>query len=136
MIKATELRIGNWICGVENDFRFANKVEKLEIGKIQVSNNRAGLEEDFFPIPLTANMLCPEFTKSEHLPIWTASSFHRRIRLEYNSVYWSYYSDFKLLCVFNYVHELQNIVFALEKIEIEIKPNETNNHTPPTAEML
>ena len=137
MIEKNELRIGNWVSRSETmeNKEFATIEEIKRFGNITLLEDNEDIGETFWeshlscvhPIPLTgemldllkSKMLDIIFTKSDTLPSWTSYSFFSRIRLEDNSKHWSYTSGHTFLGHFKYVHELQNLVFALEKIELE-----------------
>lgn len=104
MIKATELRIGNWILG-------ASRLQPVQATAKMI----AQLEEGLFvvqPIPLTPEILdrCGIFLGSR-IEVWIESTQLSR----------SIVIDGGFNGGIKYLHQLQNIYFALTETELEIK---------------
>ncbi len=127
MIKANELRIGNWVLvsvKTDND-------EKLEI-RIDINDLRRIYEGselyNFEPILLTEEWLLKFGFKLKQNSLFT-----KKLEYIYNSIkycddnkIWIYYNDdndagCNAIADLNYVHELQNLYFALTKQELPFK---------------
>ena len=128
MIEKKDLRYGNWVSRSEKmeGREFATIEEIKRFGNITLLEYNE--EEDFFweshlsciyPIPLTNEMVKLKFEEYKNFPIGFEDFSKKNIRLQYKVDCWDYYCDNKKLATFKYVHELQNIVFDLEKIEME-----------------
>ena len=132
-MKASELRIGNWIevkciaeeCGGDDfDPQQCNLQNIISISE--------GTEDFLFrPIPLTEEWLikCKGWTKEEDLYIRKLDVINDALRLDYingdGELCWEYYvyniSGQRVGCAYiKYVHELQNLYFALNGEELEI----------------
>lgn len=122
MIKANELRIGNWV-KVENDFERVDNI--LEDGAYCYLSKEA---ESVFqpysfinPIPLTEEWLLK--MGFDEIDIEENKNNVRVFHLNgiyCNTLYGVYYYT-HLLKQIQYVHQLQNLYFALTGEELEVK---------------
>lgn len=128
MITSTELRIGNWVMPKEN-------IENQEVGKVtQVYMN--GFTVDYHypgswykPIPLTPEILekcgLVKTYESRHRTTFDADKYgHGEIgiviyHIMYAGMYFRYYSEVKEIPC-KYVHQLQNLYFALTGEELTV----------------
>ena len=116
-MKATELRIGNWV------FDTSEKDNEPNVPRIvnePITKQRCSWYE---PIPLTEEWLLKfGFNKlSDIWEFWKNSGWDlRQHKLENN--WWLFYNGQDLDCVrIDYVHQLQNLYFALTGEELTIK---------------
>lgn len=145
-MKTSELRIGNIIC----DGIFIYLINCIEINIIQaeileIHKYSKAKTEDFYkqgqcyslnieniePIPLTEEWLLKfGFKKEGDLNWWSVpkESNYKAHHLMKMKNAWTWFIDFDdtgdnthLVAGFNYVHQLQNLYFALTENELEIK---------------
>lgn len=125
-MKANELRIGNYVYHPMRDEHFA-----IDRGLFEYNNGLANLE-DFRPIPLTEEWLKDfGFEKSvdkyqEGISYGLEAEFGIHIVFADGDInYCSLYQNYQLIDFFTghikYVHQLQNLYFALTGKELEKK---------------
>ena len=118
MIQANELRVGNWV----NIFNIPMKIDGTMILNIETANRRNKVVVDLTPIPITEHILLK-------------CGFKRDIDIVYR-YYLTY--DYSILLAYDlddncirlgdswdfgkitYIHELQNLYFALKKNELTL----------------
>ncbi len=120
-MKSNELRIGNW---VDNDIHGVGLVESLSGLNILYSRNYDSLPTSkITPIPLTEDWLIRfgfkadfngEYEILPFLYIWKPSSSTKSFSVSPNS-------NFPSTLKIQYVHQLQNLFFALTSEELELK---------------
>ena len=119
MIKANELRIGNLVYYKITD-NFDERKEWLEVCKIDHDDLRIlgikdEMNQDYQPIPITEDWLLKfGFEKDVNLQFYKNFKNNKTVII-----------DFCFICLLgnfhvkiNYVHELQNLYFALTKTEL------------------
>ena len=110
-MKPNELRIGNWI-----QFRHTETPVRITLGDFVREYNDEHLE-DYEPIPLTEEWLIKFGFEYSDLNgdsgLWKIPPF--QIYGKYNQFIYDYRLDV------NYVHQLQNLYFALTGEELTIK---------------
>jgi len=129
-MKANELRIGNWI--EHNQYPNDTVIIRIEDGKhideaIRLNAN---------PLPLTEEWLIKfGFTLNKEDNYYFIQNpdggIHSIKYLEKDEFLneesgWAYFTDDSdaachRLCIINYIHELQNLYFAINKTELEVK---------------
>jgi hypothetical protein len=127
MIKANELRIGNYVTTIDDEIRCTSVKGfygfPVSSGIVNHNNNVNDFEY-LTPIPLTEEWLIKfgfcqiELDNGENY--YQNNRF--RLNCNYNGFYYSRNLDVK------YVHQLQNIYFALTSQELTIKENENDNN--------
>lgn len=120
MIKANELRIGNWVILSEDSTKFI--IEEISKTGLVVQNSQetAWIEiEEFEPIPLTEEILLK--CGFEHS---IAGLFGNNYMLNSVSIQLKTLGAYILVCYpkceIKYLHQLQNLYFALTGQELEI----------------
>lgn len=113
MIKASELRIGNYICCDSGFYNKPTKVTGMFIRQIDSLNNSEA--DNYSPIPLTPEIL-------EKCGLLEGNKFRS---IEYFNIRdengYSLYFDDSYLCVdIKYLHQLQNLYYSLCGEELEI----------------
>jgi hypothetical protein len=123
-MNAKELRIGNWI--KFNDTPIANgcyKVLAIQESLIVAKNGGAAYPNEIKPIPLTEEWLIKfgfELCDNTKYNIWSNEHFViTDILMQGDSFLWFIKEDESLNL--NYVHQLQNLYFALTCEELTIK---------------
>jgi hypothetical protein len=107
-MKANELRIGNWVNNNEEDYQ----ITSATISQLERGDSKAE------PIPLTESLLL-KFGFEKVKDSFFKKGFH--IYEEDNNFYY-YLRDEGMMDVhINFVHELQNLYFALTKKELTMK---------------
>ena len=122
MIKATDLRIANILLVDSGNFKGPLKIETFTNYTIHFDNGTVERIEDCYPIPLTEDILLQcGFVKDESFVVEGSPYYH----YDLNDVCITMpYFDF---CFNNsdieikYLHQLQNLYFALCGEELEIK---------------
>lgn len=113
-MKATELRIGNWIQDEENTHY------QVEVEDIENLNYYEKYQETMFPIPLTEEWLVKFGFEYSDLNgdsgLWKIPPF--QIYGKCNQFIYDYRLDV------NYVHQLQNLYFALTYEELQTDETE------------
>jgi hypothetical protein len=122
-MKANELRIGNYYYG---DVLFPSEYNVITANDL-VELDSDPLDDYYQPLPLTEEwLLRMGFEKKEN------SLFTKKLEYNYNSLkycedykIWIYYNDdndaaCNYIADLNFVHELQNLYFALTKKELTI----------------
>lgn len=137
-MKANEWRIGNYIYNYINGYRCLCKVNSIDINGIRVWDFIKEVKDDTnqsytyetFPIPLTEEWLIKfglNETKDQDLFRVNYVNYHK------GSNTFSYCIDYyfseegyveNMFKEIKYVHELQNLYFALTNEELTIKENE------------
>lgn len=122
-MKTEELRIGNWLC-INGENRQVHSLATNEIDAIGYKNARC--EWTFEPIPLTEQWLKDFGFKKTRLDGYLIPLSRKGHEFTY-SLYWdkgtvytgdsAHYGCFQ----FKYVHQLQNLYFALTGKELEKK---------------
>ena len=123
-MKANELRIGNYYYG---DVLFPSEYNVITANDL-VELDSDPLDDYYQPLPLTEEWLLKfGFEKKEN------SLFTKKLEYIYNSLkycedykIWIYYNDdndaaCNSIADLNFVHELQNLYFALTKKELTMK---------------
>jgi hypothetical protein len=115
-MKATELRIGNWVNGefINGEFLLS------QIFRIDGNDDCSGLE----PIPLTTKLLekCGFIKDDELFDTWT-EKYHVALNINFD-LRW-YDDGFKFMNVapnlpIKHLHQLQNLYYALTGEELQI----------------
>lgn len=132
-MKATELRIGNWVCHNGNwchrNLSTPTNFQWAEYDWYAVGQCCMDLE-DISPIPLTKEWLLKFGFKrpSPNSPMWEINKagegmvkINYLYFTEYDHVTHKVYQTTCSLVCFRYVHQLQNLYFALTGEELEIK---------------
>lgn len=118
---AAELRIGNWVEIKDQVVRTFAQTEG--VGSLQDVAGQLWSIEELKPIPLTEEWLERfGFNKVSHIwEFWKNSGWDlRQHKLE--DKWWLFYMGQDLDCVrIDYVHQLQNLYFALTGEELELK---------------
>ena len=124
MIKANELRIGNYV------YALKSTPEPIRIG----NDYSIYLDRDYSPIPLTEEWLLNfGFEKNDHLIILTLNKctfieldndgdFYNVFIKQYDTTDKSINDTIALDIELINVHQIQNLYFALEGEELELKP--------------
>lgn len=127
-MQANELRIGNWV-----DWKNPNtkQIERIQIDcddlRLIIQNNK---ENDYYPIVLTPDMLINSSLKIDMPESYYELSHSIYLSESGNSVFYLYWEgssgrgtlkEREILNI-NFVHQLQNIHFALTGKELDIKP--------------
>jgi hypothetical protein len=116
-MKATELRIGNWVQSV---YFHANKqyIQVYPQAFMQIARDNPSLEVNSWePIPLTEEWLLKFGFETNDVRYWQISSFRLHIN-RYGEWIFKVETFEKEI---KYVHQLQNLYFALTGEELEIK---------------
>lgn len=124
MIKATELRIGNRVSVTDSNSKLSITQEYFFVSEIhsthvKMSNGLNYIEDELGGIPLTN-----EWLEKFHF-VWIKAWECWHIAISYNK-FFSLGKDFVLLDIdirvkLKYVHQLQNLYFALTGTELKIK---------------
>lgn len=123
-MNATELRTGNYI------YYKSGRIEVTMIGENGIQSHKKGIEinakfntTDLQPIPLTEDWLL-NFGFEDKMGEW-----HNKICLEKsnNEIYYSAGMGVRLSETIKYVHQLQNLFFALSGEELTINQKLTNH---------
>lgn len=119
MIKASELRIGNWLT-----------LEYLNGKKRNVQIIEIGIKDDFLnfePIPLTPEILEACGFEREGITSLSLDGFPLYLKIIENSVEcWGFHYVGKLIKIpCQHLHQLQNLFFALtgEELRVELPVN-------------
>lgn len=117
-MKATELRIGNW---VDQPNKGVTKVTSI-LNDLQIKTETGYVDKYCRPIPLTEEWLVKfGFEYSHRLgsrSFYNIVNLYIEISVPNSSVY--YTSKQELICYIEYVHQLQNLYFALTGEELEL----------------
>ena len=118
-MKATELRIGNWINTIEGPAQ----VKAISEGGIMTTSGMPDGDHLEFaePIPLTTEMLkkCLNFKEGLYT-LQGLRGYFVALHLDGN-VYAEYFIRHCSVCKVEFLHQLQNLYFALTGKELEIK---------------
>jgi hypothetical protein len=122
MIKASELRIGNWV-----NMAHENVPEMVNIKVLQfiVHANSRGDSHPFEPIPLTPKVLSAcGFSFSEKKAHYTDGYHYYDFAFddEKRLVYLSPNSNIRIAHYCDYLHQLQNLYFSLSFQELIYQP--------------
>ena len=117
-MKANEIRIGNYIADIHSPKGF------FQVTEIHKSTVRYGYDykaryEDLVPIPLTEEILMKAGFEKDILILFYRNSFI----IAKTKTRWAFYHNGLTsgeLARIDYVHELQNLIFALTGEEIKI----------------
>lgn len=120
MIKAKELRIGNWV-----DYKVKDNHVQLELNDFEEMNKNV----DFLgwmlkPIPLTEEWLIKfGFVRKDNNEFKFLHLKHASIQLHLikGKGYWLYKNGWIIGNPMKYVHQLQNLYFALTSQELVLK---------------
>tara|TARA_R110002167_G_C12288573_1_gene615858 strand:- start:203 stop:562 length:360 start_codon:yes stop_codon:yes gene_type:complete len=118
MIEASELRIGNWVTAIQCD---GSEVQQ-KIDVINAIGNFATTTHGWSkikPIPLTEEWLL-KFGFEENTTSWTNYKTRPCVKIGKQGKYLYYNGGSRIV----YVHQLQNLYFALTSEELTIKINE------------
>lgn len=122
-MEAKNFRIGNWVNG---EYRgFSNDVQIYGMDKKVIQHSHESVQplptEHFNPIPLNEEWLVKfGFNKGEESYLWERTGNGFTIEFETgNGVVGCYLERVELDVI--YVHELQNLFFALTGTELELK---------------
>lgn len=115
---ASELRIGNWIQskGLTNKFH-EWQVTAEDIP--QIESNQEHIQE-YKGIPLTEEWLL-KFGFKYYGTTWLRDGFKGAIILYLNNTFEYMYGEFEIDNDYKYVHQLQNLYFALTGTELTIR---------------
>lgn len=123
-MKANELRIGNWVT-----YKNGNEQSTIEFVNFDfIANNAIHINMFFEPIPLTEEWLLKfGFEKDSNRPyLWCydISSIEREgLIIMWSQNKGSFYFNCSARSIeLKYVHQLQNLYFVLEGLELKIKP--------------
>jgi hypothetical protein len=120
-MKANELRIGNYI-GDKDDIAIVESIDKdgCMVQFINDEKNGFRISQPIKPIPLTEEwLLRMGFDKfAEHTPSFGHDDIYRKGYIDIHARYNQYHFHGILI---NFVHELQNLYFALTKQELTMK---------------
>lgn len=109
MIQAQELRIGNWY----NEFSIPKKADGMLIVKLLQIENAKKIAIDVSPISLTFEILeSSGFERKNHY--WTFKNFD----IDLNE--WFGFNNMVAKAPCKFVHQLQNLYFALTGTELTI----------------
>lgn len=111
MIKANELRIGNWLLCAEVDVPFQWQASDFE----EVNNSKAR------PIPLTHKILeqCGFKESRQTFFTWyTRRLTDSQFRLDYSDETTYHWVQSNTIVELNYLHQLQNLYFAITGEEL------------------
>lgn len=115
MIQAAELRIGNWVMDVEpyNDI--------FQISGIHIHKAENGWE--YRPIELTGEVLinCGFYDHGISYPLFRLNDFTVERSRSDKTILAIYYNE-KILSYRKYLHQLQNLYFAITNEELNYKP--------------
>lgn len=133
-MKANELRIGNWVSHENENDKFYFRVEEITEKGINVTHNGGrwflGYNK-IEPITVTREILFKSGFFIQDTKFW--ESWMKTFRHSYpvtvlfvkkgKTEHWSYVPDIQInMSVdFNYLHQLQNIVFTVTGQELDIK---------------
>jgi len=120
-MKAKELRIGNW---VQDEFGIVQYVYRIWKGGAELSSDESGSddidcsEDEIFGIPLIEEWLLKfRFKKLGYgYDFWESSVYN----IGYINGLWYVYYKSDTLCNIQYVHQLQNLYFALTQKELTL----------------
>lgn len=110
-MKASEYRIGNWVSNGEDEFQLTSK----DIYHLDVYINMVVVK----PIPITPEWL-ERFGFEQYLIGYYR---YKKFYISYSNTGLHEYRQRDAYVIFKYVHQLQNLYFALKGEELEIKPN-------------
>jgi len=115
-MKASELRIGNLVEIIQS--------KKCIYTTIEASCFSVDVEKNYKPIPLTKDWLL-KFGFEENFKQYELQNYGLKVVKDVNSNVWICYvgfpNQFNEICSIKFVHELQNLYFALTGTELEIK---------------
>lgn len=122
MLKANELRIGNWV----NNGHYNTTVSALIISVIEAN------KQEFFPISLTPELLVKcGFNRDVDYdgdPLWSMSNSLLYLFIQPDESLMSCYGNYKIedshgfgFTRITYLHQLQNLIFALTEKELNIE---------------
>lgn len=133
MIKANELRIGNYVIIKNYNSKYWNKIGRIEgftrnaeYVSLDINQNSAFYLKDIQPIPLTEEILIKcGFEKSNDLDEF----YHLDLLNEWTRIYFNPKYKVCTLSInqhdsrisIQYLHELQNLVFSLTQKELIIQ---------------
>lgn len=130
MIQANELRIGNTLqyLGVTVDVLEIQRESCVELGYFETSVGfqRSLFDNDIQPIPLTEEWLLKfgfEFSDFGDEPPYESYTLNKVEMWDFNGEYWicNLIDQAAINTEFKYVHQLQNLYFALTGEELTIK---------------
>ncbi len=124
MIRATELRIGNWINDISGN---PTQVRGVGTNGIWISKSGPATETAFKPTPLTEEWM----VKFGFLSVQIDHPAPNHLAFELNGLHVKIYHTGEIAIWYNghaliphihkYVHQLQNLYFALTGNELELK---------------
>jgi hypothetical protein len=123
-MKPTELRIGNYVCEETRDNPYT-VVEIYELSEASI-NDYVAPNKIYEPIPLTEEWLL-KFGFEKSLDYWVLpnSGFFFGVTLK-NVIYPNFSDEDTMPINLKYVHQLQNLVFALTGEELTWEAENTN----------
>ena len=123
-MKVNELRIGNWIKGPKGA-RYDGREFQWHIGEYIMCNEYSDFIDDIEPILLTEEWLLKMGFKPQGEGYSYTNLLLQDFRESYSMFEWDSYNEVEV-CIKNdikYIHQLQNLYFALTEEELEIKYN-------------
>jgi hypothetical protein len=128
-MKANELRIGNYI-GDKDDIAIVESIDKdgCMVQFINDEKNGFRISQPIKPIPLTEEWLLRMGFEKKEDDLFIIKLTYNNNSIKYSKDYqtWVYYKDdndagCNAIADCQYVHELQNLYFALTKKELTMK---------------
>ena len=118
-MKPHELRIGNWVNYDDNGLHSSAKLIQIENGE-QIDYTNSGV---YFPIHITEEWLLKfGFEKVEDINKDTYPDYKKKGMLIHSNVHGNYVlGNYNPICFIKYVHQLQNVYFALTGEELKTK---------------
>lgn len=121
MIQATDLRLGNLVMHEDTIF----KIRAIGVNTITIQSPIKVVEidpdgDDVNPIPITAKFFKERGYKHDyhHNDITISSDY----RVEFSLSKGYLIDSYGLMVEINYIHELQNLYYALNKTELKLTP--------------
>lgn len=113
-MKASELRMGNWLMRDSQPEGFL--VDAQTILRMSLSGIR-----DEKPIPLTEEWLVKLGFKKDRIDYWRPDEWFYAINQKSDGTFWLAEDECDPVTEIKYVHQLQNLYFALTGEELTIK---------------
>lgn len=128
MIKVTDIRIGNWVNGNYNGFSKDVQIYAISHTYIQHSTENDLPIANFKPIELTEEWLKKfgfEYDYDQESKSWSLMTSCEKFDylFEISNKYQEYFQPDFLRIDIKYVHQLQNLYYALTGTELELMNN-------------